>query len=397
MIIDELLRNIAKITMGLSPKGNTYNNNEDGLPLLNGPTEFGETYPNSTLFTTDSKRECKKGDLIFCVRGSTTGRMNWADKVYSLGRGVCSITGETSLDTKFIRYCLELKLDALLKNAGGGTFPNLRKDDLLNFKIPYPTYRDKIASILSAYDDLIENNNRRIKILEEMAQAIYKEWFVNFRFPGHEKVKMIKSELGMIPEGWEVKKLGNIIDFQKGKKAKIIYESPQPETIPYLLIDGIRNHCFLYTNDKNVAIAKNDDIIMVMDGASSGQVFIGFQGAVGSTLGIYRIKKEINHSPYIIYYFLKNNYKSISDKNIGSAIPHANKEYIATMNIIIPNQRAIGMFDRFARATFNQIDVLQRKNLNLRKTRNLLLPKLISREIDIENVDIKVNNNYVPI
>lgn len=208
---------------------------------------------------------------------------------------------------------------------------------------------------------------------------------------------MIKSELGMIPEGWEVKKLGNIIDFQKGKKAKIIYESPQPETIPYLLIDGIRNHCFLYTNDKNVAIAKNDDIIMVMDGASSGQVFIGFQGAVGSTLGIYRIKKEINHSPYIIYYFLKNNYKSISDKNIGSAIPHANKEYIATMNIIIPNQRAIGMFDRFARATFNQIDVLQRKNLNLRKTRNLLLPKLISREIDIENVDIKVNNNYVPI
>ena len=124
------------------------------------------------------------------------------DKVYSLGRGVCSITGETSLDTKYIRYCLELKLDALLKNAGGGTFPNLRKDDLLNFRIPYPTCRDKIASILSAYDDLIENNNRRIKILEEMAQAIYKEWFIKFRFPGHEKVKMVKSEMGMIPEGW---------------------------------------------------------------------------------------------------------------------------------------------------------------------------------------------------
>jgi len=134
-MIEEPLRNIAKITMGLSPKGNTYNNNEDGLPLLNGPTEFGETYPNCTLFTTDSKRECKKGELLFCVRGSTTGRMNWADKVYSLGRGVCSITGETSLDTKYIRYCIELKIDALLKNAGGGTFPNLRKDDLLNFKI----------------------------------------------------------------------------------------------------------------------------------------------------------------------------------------------------------------------------------------------------------------------
>ena len=128
---------------------------------------------------------------------------------------------------------------------------------------------------------------------------------------------------------------------------------------------------------------------MVMDGASSGQVFIGFQGAVGSTLGIYRIKKEINHSPYIIYYFLKNNYKSISDKNIGSAIPHANKEYIVRMNIIIPNQRAIGIFDGFARATFNQIDVLQRKNLNLRKTRDLLLPKLISGEIVVGEIEIE--------
>lgn len=390
-IIEKPLGNIASVIMGLSPKGDTYNKEGEGIPLLNGPTEFGDIYPNCTIFTTDSKRECKKGNLLFCVRGSTTGRMNWTDKVYSLGRGVCSITGETSLDTKYIRYCLELKLDALLKNAGGGTFPNLRKDDLLNFRIPYPTCRDKIASILSAYDDLIENNNRRIKILEEMAQAIYKEWFIKFRFPGHEKVKMVKSEMGMIPEGWEVKKLGKIIDFQKGKKAKIIYESLQPEAIPYLLIEGIKNRCFLYTDDEKMAIAKNDDIIMVMDGASSGQVFIGFHGAVGSTLGIYKVKKDMNYSPYIVYFFLKDNYKSISDKNIGSAIPHANKEYIATMDII-PDQKTNGMFDRFARKTFNQIDVLQRKNLNLRKTRDRLLPKLIGGEIDIENLDIKQNN-----
>ena len=70
----------------------------------------------------------------------------------------------------------------------------------------------KIAAILSAYDDLIENNTRRIKILEEMAQALYREWFVNFRFPGHEKVQMVDSPLGMIPEGWEIKKLGTIAD-----------------------------------------------------------------------------------------------------------------------------------------------------------------------------------------
>ena len=75
---------------------------------------------------------------------------------------------------------------------------------------PLPTQR-KIAAILSAYDDLIENNTRRIKILEEMAQALYREWFVKFRFPGHEKVKMVESELGMVPEGWEIKKATDAI------------------------------------------------------------------------------------------------------------------------------------------------------------------------------------------
>ena len=139
----------ATITMGTSPKGTTYNHEGIGLPLLNGPTEFGETYPHCTLYTTDSKKECKADDLIFCVRGSTTGRMNWADQTYSLGRGLCSIRGETLLDTKFIRCCIEWKLNELLNLAGGSTFPNLTKDTIRNFPIPYPKSRYKIAAVLS--------------------------------------------------------------------------------------------------------------------------------------------------------------------------------------------------------------------------------------------------------
>ena len=194
---------IATVTMGTSPKGTTYNHDGIGLPLLNGPTEFGQVHPHCTLYTTDSKRECQESDLIFCVRGST-GRMNWADQIYSLGRGVCSIRGKTLPDTKFIRYCIEWKLDGLLNLAGGSTFSNLTTDTIRNFPIPYPESRYKIAAVLSAYDDLIENNTRRIKILEDMAQTLYQEWFVHFRFPGHENVLMVESPLGPIPQGWEV-------------------------------------------------------------------------------------------------------------------------------------------------------------------------------------------------
>ena len=86
---------------------------------------------------------------------------------------------------------------------------NIRNLELPKLPPPLPTQR-KIAAVLSAYDDLIENNTRRIKILEEMASAIYREWFVEFRFPGHEGVEMVESELGLIPQGWEVKQLGEV-------------------------------------------------------------------------------------------------------------------------------------------------------------------------------------------
>lgn len=256
-----------------------------------------------------------------------------------------------------------------------------------SFTIPV---QDKIASILSAYDGLIENNNRRIKILEEMAQAIYREWFVNFRFPGHEKVKMVKSKLRMIPEGWEVKKIGDLADFKKGRKAKNIFEDAIAEAIPYLLIDGLRNGSFSYTDAPNMVIATKNDVIMVMDGASSGRVFMGYSGAVGSTLGIYRARDSFCCSPYLLYLFMKENLKSISERNVGSAIPHANKDYIASMSITISSPEVMSSFQNLANSIFKQVDILERKNRNLRKTRDLLLPKLISGEIDVERIEVNI-------
>ncbi len=95
--------------------------------------------------------------------------------------------------------------------AGGAAQPSLRITELQEIRIPSAATSEqvRIASILSAYDDLIENNTRRIAILEEMARRIYEEWFVRFRFPGHEDVRMVESELGPVPEGWEVVRLGS--------------------------------------------------------------------------------------------------------------------------------------------------------------------------------------------
>ena len=122
-------------------------------------------------------------------------------------------------DVRFVKYSLDTKKQQMQSISKGATQDNLPLEKLLSLKFLVPPVftQQKIASILSAYDDLIENNTRRIQILEEMAQRIYREWFVNFRFPGYEKVKFVDSEMGKIPEGWEISNLEHIAELVKDK------------------------------------------------------------------------------------------------------------------------------------------------------------------------------------
>jgi len=403
MILEEQLQcrtefmfgDIATITMGTSPKGNTYNHEGTGLPLLNGPTEFGPVHPTCTLFTTDSKRECKKGDLIFCVRGSTTGRMNWADQVYSLGRGVCSIRGETTLDTKYIKYCLDYKLEALLMRAGGGTFPNLTKGDILTFPIPYPPHRRKIATVLSAYDDLIENNTRRITILEEMAQLLYREWFVHFRFPGHEGVAMVDSELGPIPEGWKVVKLGAIADIN----ASSIRKDTAPERINYVnissvstgRIEEIEPMAFKDAPSRARRIVKHGDIIwstvrpnrksycLILDPVSNMIVSTGFAVITARKVPYTYLYHALTTDEFVAY---------LTNNATGAAYPAVNAGDFKNADVLLPPSRLLESFHTIVVDFFDEKQNLHRKNDVLRRTRDLLLPRLISGEVGVSDLPI---------
>ena len=366
----------ATITMGTSPKGTTYNHEGIGLPLLNGPTEFGETYPHCTLYTTDSKKECKVDDLIFCVRGSTTGRMNWADQTYSLGRGLCSIRGETLLDTKFIRCCIEWKLNELLNLAGGSTFPNLTKDTIRNFPIPYPKSRHKIAAVLSAYDDLIKNNTRRIEILEEMAQAIYREWFVEFRFPGHEGVEMVDSELGLIPQGWEVKKVKEIV--KRLKAGQTYKQAKVKDTGKVIVVDQSRaDFLGFHENKPDHDASPIDPIIIFGDHTCKMQLMIT-PFSLGPNVVPFIAKDEMPIS--YLFFGVSNLVETREYKRHWTELN--NKE------IAIGDPETREHFADFTSPIFEQIETLRQKNNNLRQTRDLLLLKLISGEIDVSEFDI---------
>lgn len=238
----------------------------------------------------------------------------------------------------------------------------------------------KIALILSNYDDLIENNNRRIQILEQTAQETYKEWFVNFRFPWYEWIKMMDSETDFweIPEGWSIENLWDRIKVLKWKN--ITRSTITPWDIP--VVAWWISPAY-YHNKPNV----NWPVITISaSGANAGYIRLYNQDIWASDCSY--ISKD--NSKFIYYYFLllKDKQISITNLQVGSAQPHVYPKDIIGFKVIAPNDELIEVFEDKITPIFHELSNLENQNSNLTKTRDLLLPKLISWEIDVSELGI---------
>ena len=231
---------VAELVMGQSPSGDTCNEIGEGIPLLNGPTEFGGNHPTPAQFTTDPRKFAEPGDLLFCVRGSTTGRMNWADQRYAIGRGLAAIRAKRGNDFRhFVRALIDLNLPRLLASATGSTFPNVSRDQIqgIECSLPPPIEQKAIAAVLGALDDKIELNRRMNATLEAMARALFQSWFVDFdpvrakldgrQPPGLDRATAAlfpasfqNSEVGCIPKGWKAQRLPDAIDVNPRRTLK---------------------------------------------------------------------------------------------------------------------------------------------------------------------------------
>lgn len=168
------LGSVATLAMGQSPRGADCNKAGEGVPLLNGPTEFGQWHPLPAQWTTDPKRFAEPSDVLFCVRGSTTGRMNRADRRYSVGRGVAAIRGSSPADTDFIYYSLQARLDDLLSLTAGSVFPNLSKGDIAGLELWWPdaARRQELAGQLRLLDDRRVANTTTASRAEAVLDAL---------------------------------------------------------------------------------------------------------------------------------------------------------------------------------------------------------------------------------
>ncbi len=285
-----------------------------------------------------------------------------------------------------------------LKNLDiGAAQPSIKVPHLLDVNIPLlplPTQR-KIAAILSAYDDLIENNTRRIAILEEMAQAIYREWFVHFRFPGHEGIKRVESELGPVPEGWEVVTLGDIAEIN----ARNIKRGQEPEHINYVnissvstgRIDKIEPLDFADAPGRARRIVQHGDIIWSTvrpNRRSYSIIFDPLPNMIVSTGFAVITAFEVPYT-YLYYAVTTDEFAGYLTNNAtGSAYPAVNAADFEKATILLPPKQLTDSFQNIVENIFGLKHNLSAKNTTLRQTRDLLLPRFISGEVDVSGLEM---------
>lgn len=332
----------------------------------------------------------KRGDIILSREAplGEVGLLRSDAKVFLGQRTMLYRANPAKLDQQFLYYqMIGPYVQAQIHGQGSGsTVAHLRVPDAETLLIPVAPLKTqrKIAAILSAYDELIENNQRRIALLEKMVEEIYREWFVRLRFPGHDNVKFIKG----VPEGWRAVQFTEICEFQKGKTPDQIFLDPQDGLLPYITVEFIEGKNTGYVMKKrNSVVCENGDILMLMDGARSGLVFRGKRGVVGSTFARIAVERLYRD---VVYEFLGATREHIVSNNTGSAIPHANKEFIHRLVMFLPeNETLIEKFNAIYRSLFEQALNLVSQNELLRRSRDSLLPRLISGKLSVENLDIK--------
>lgn len=287
----------------------------------------------------------------------------------------------------------------LNKYAGGAAQPLVTQTVLkqVSVRIPDVETQRRIASILSAYDDLIENNTRRIAILEEMARRIYEEWFVKFKFPGHEKVKMVDSELGKIPEGWEVKTVDETFEILGGgtpsKKEASYWDDGTINW--YSPTDLTRSgRTFMESSAEKITglgLAKSAAklfppfSIMMTSRATIGVIAIN-TNAASTNQGFITCIPNDKFPIYLLFHWLKQNVSIFESLGTGATFKEIIKGVFRQIKLPIPSEKIVDMFQQTVSPMMEQILCFERKNANLRTTRDFLLPKLISGEIDVSKL-----------
>ncbi|GAL00503.1 type I restriction-modification system specificity subunit S [Nonlabens ulvanivorans] len=328
---DGTIGEIAIIDMGQSPKGENCSNKNIGLPLLNGPTEFGIKHPFPKQFTSDARKLSKVGDILFCVRGSTTGRMNYSDQVYSIGRGLAAIRHKKGKDyLAFLRGILDFNLNSILQSATGSTFPNVSRKLLESTAILIPPLAEQkaIAQVLTSLDDKIDLLYRQNETLEQLAQTLFRQWFIE-----------------EANEDWEEDSLSDIATFLNGLACQKHPPKNEIDKLPVLKIrelkNGFTDACDWVTSDVDEKyFVQNGDVIF----SWSASLIVKIWDGEDCILNQHLFKVTSEKFPKWFYYlwcqFHLREFIAISASH-ATTMGHIKRSDLDEAKVLIPSENEI--------------------------------------------------------
>jgi type I restriction enzyme S subunit len=300
---------------------------------------------------------------------------------------------------KFYAYCFRTPLirQGLTAQGGGTNISNLNQDILNSLEVPLPPLpvQRRIAGILSAYDDLMENSQQRIRLLAQMTRALYRQWFVHFRFPGHEKIKQVDSSLGKIPLGWEVKTVSDSFEIYGGATPSRKESSYWDDgTIQWFAPSGLTGADTMFMDDSperitELGLAKSSArlfpafSVMLTSRATIGAIAINTHEACTNQGFITCLPNE-RVPLYFLFHWLTENVPQFERLASGATFKEISRGVFRTIEFLNPSAPLVRRFESQAEPMANQILALQRQIQNLRRTRDLLLPRLLSGQIELD-------------
>ena len=290
------------------------------------------------------------------------------------------------LNTKFLSYAINQQLCLLKSMSAGSTtkFLTMRMLNNLSLFLPSVAYQNRIASILSAYDDLIENNQKQIKLLEEAAQRLYKEWFVDLRFPGWENTKIVDG----VPEGWISRKISNLGNVITGKTPSTQNSSFYGKDIPFITIPDMHNFVFpLYTEKKLSNEGANSQPTKYIP---AGSLLISCIATVGLTCiscAHCQTNQQINsiipfQKKYLYYLYEFFSSKKEYLNNIGSSgatMNNVNKSKIENIPVLLPSDNLLNSFHSNVQSIMDKILILQNQFYSLKNMQDTTIKKIFYR------------------
>ena len=315
--------------------------------------------------------ELKYGDLVICEGGEPGRCAIWKEQIpnMKIQKALHRVRVHDCLDYRYLFYWFLLagKTGELDQYFTGATIKHMPGQKLKEVVIDKPPLeiQHRIADILSAYDDLIENNQKQIKLLKEAAQRLYKEWFVDLHFPGHENTKIVDG----VPEGWRGGLLKELISVNYGKDHKKV---PDDGNIPVYGSGGLMRKC-------NKSLFSGEAVLIPRKGSLNNIMYVDETFWTVDTMFYATMKQP--HTAVFVYFFVKA--FDMYTMNIGAAVPSMTTKILDAMDVVIPDKETLEKFDKYAKVYFNKIKTLQGQNEQLKTARDLLLPKLMSGEVEV--------------